>query len=65
MSGEATIEALLREREGYLLYGRKDRAAQVDAELERLGYVAPKAEPKQVEEAGGGSARARSGRRGS
>lgn len=33
------IAALLRERDHYLRRGRSDRAAQVTAELERLGYV--------------------------
>lgn len=33
----AHIEALRRERAGYAAYGRKDRVADVDAELERLG----------------------------
>lgn len=32
------VEALLREREGYVVRGRKDRVAQVDAELKRLGF---------------------------
>lgn len=31
--------ALQRERDHYLASGRKDRAAQVDAELARLGVV--------------------------
>ncbi|MFD7791026.1 hypothetical protein [Streptomyces sp. NPDC059759] len=35
---EAYAAALLREREGYLRRGREDRVADVDAELERLGY---------------------------
>ncbi|MFJ7523905.1 hypothetical protein ACIQ1S_03170 [Streptomyces griseus] len=33
----AYVAALQREREGYTRYGRKDRAAAVDAELKRLG----------------------------
>lgn len=33
------IAALLREREHYLRRGRTDRAAQVTAELEKLGHV--------------------------
>lgn len=33
------VEALLREREGYVVRGRKDRVAQVDAELKRLGFA--------------------------
>lgn len=35
---DSEIAALLREREGYLVYGRLDRAAQVDAELIRRGF---------------------------
>lgn len=33
------IEALLNERAGYLARGRKDRAAEVAAELKRLGVA--------------------------
>jgi len=33
--------ALIRERDGYARYGRKDRAAEVDAELDRLRDAAP------------------------
>lgn len=66
MSTAGEIAALLDERAGYLVYGRKGRADQVTEELARLGYVddieTVKASP--VEEAGGGSARGRSGRRG-
>ncbi|WP_068925020.1 hypothetical protein [Planobispora rosea] len=43
---EAQIEALRREREGYMRRGLTDRAAQVAAELRRLG----------AEEAAGGEA---------
>jgi hypothetical protein len=39
---EATIAALLRERSGYELAGRKDRVAQVDEQLAALG-VKPEA----------------------
>lgn len=46
-SNDHMIAALLREREGYVQYGKKDRVAAVDAELTRLGYVDPKAEPKK------------------
>lgn len=45
------IRALLAERAGYERQGRADRAAQVTAELERLGHIEPKAireEPKTV-----------------
>lgn len=34
------IAALLREREGYVRYGREDRVALVDAQLELLGRKA-------------------------
>lgn len=34
---EAKIKALLKERRGYELRDEKDRVAQVDAELRRLG----------------------------
>lgn len=33
-----TVEALLFEREGYLRRGLRDRVAQVDRELARLGF---------------------------
>jgi hypothetical protein len=32
-----TVEALLREREGYVVRGLANRVAQVDAELKRYG----------------------------
>jgi hypothetical protein len=35
----SSIDALLSEREGYVRRGLKDRVAQVDAEIERLGGV--------------------------
>jgi len=35
------VQALLREREGYVLRGRESRVADVDAELERLGVPGP------------------------
>lgn len=35
---ESYVAALLREREGYLRRGRENRVADVDAELERMGY---------------------------
>ena len=34
------IDALLVEREGYARFGRDDRVADVDAELQRRGYKA-------------------------
>jgi hypothetical protein len=37
MTDDATIQALRRERAGLVARGEKDRVAQVDAELERLG----------------------------
>lgn len=33
------VASLLREREGYARRGLKDRIAQVDAQLARLGYA--------------------------
>jgi hypothetical protein len=41
------IAALLREREGYVRYGKKSRVKDVDAELKRLGHEPTKAEPKK------------------
>jgi hypothetical protein len=38
------IAALLRERAGYVQYGKKDRIKAVDAELERLGWEDPEKE---------------------
>lgn len=35
---KAHIAALLVERDGYLKYGREDRAAEVDAQLKALGH---------------------------
>lgn len=35
---EDYIRALLEERHGYATFGRDDRVAQVDRELERLGH---------------------------
>ena len=47
-SKDPMIAALLREREGYVRFDKKDRIKAVDAELKRLGYEEPKkAEPKQ------------------
>jgi hypothetical protein len=40
------VEALLREREGYVRRGLPDRVAAVDAELVRLGAV-----PSEIEAA--------------
>lgn len=45
------LEALLREREGYLVRGRKDRVAQVDAELKRLGFAVGKLDKGEPEAA--------------
>lgn len=36
----AHVAALIRERDGYLAGGREDRAAEVEAELDRLGEKA-------------------------
>jgi hypothetical protein len=42
------IAALLRERAGYIAFGKTDRIAAVDAELKRRGYEEPKeAAPKK------------------
>jgi hypothetical protein len=38
------IAALLRERAGYVQFGKKDRIKAVDAELERLGWEDPEKE---------------------
>lgn len=35
------VAALLREREGYVLRGMKERAAQVDEQLKLRGYKPP------------------------
>jgi hypothetical protein len=45
LSDEALIAALENEREGYARYGRADRVAMVDVELEKLG-VEKKSPPK-------------------
>lgn len=37
---EGYVRALVHERKGYLARGEKDRAAEVDAELRRLGAEA-------------------------
>jgi hypothetical protein len=37
----ALVESLVLEREGYLRYGRTDRARDVEAELKRLGASIP------------------------
>lgn len=44
-SEDPMIAALLREREGYVQYGKDDRVKAVDAELKRLGHK-DKSEPK-------------------
>lgn len=42
------IAALLREREGYVRFGKDDRVKAVDAELKRLGHEEPrKSAPKE------------------
>jgi hypothetical protein len=49
------IAALLRERAGYVQFGKKDRVKAVDAELERLGWEDPekaKPEPEKQEPKG-------------
>lgn len=37
---KAYIAALINERDGYLRVGQVDRAAEVDAELDRVGHKA-------------------------
>lgn len=46
-SKDRNIAALLRELEGYELYGRKDRADQVRADLKRRGYEGESEEPRK------------------
>lgn len=43
---DPNIAALLRELDGYVLYGRTDRADQVRADLKRRGYKFKDDEPK-------------------
>ncbi|MDQ0795577.1 hypothetical protein [Streptomyces sp. B1I3] len=45
------VDALQREREGYTRYSRKDRAADVEAELRRLGAPFERAVPQPRETA--------------
>lgn len=49
--GAAYLDALRREREGYLRYDRKDRAAAVAAELKRHGAPLERAVPPPSETA--------------
>ncbi|GKQ34590.1 hypothetical protein [Streptomyces sp. A012304] len=46
---EAYVQALLREREGYVRHDRADRAAAVDAELKRLGVAVSDGQETAVE----------------
>lgn len=46
-SKDPNIAALLRELQGYELYGRKDRADQVRADLKRRGYKGREVEPQR------------------
>lgn len=39
-AGDGMVAALLIEREGYVRFGRDERVAAVDAELEARGYTA-------------------------
>lgn len=41
------IAALLREREGYVQFGKADRVKDVDAELKRRGHTPKAEEPKK------------------
>ena len=45
MADDRYVAALRREREGYVRRGLKDRVAEVDAELKRVGMKPP--EPPQ------------------
>jgi hypothetical protein len=51
MTDDRMIAALLRERDGYALYGNEGGVAAVDEQLALHGYQAPAAEPKQTETA--------------
>ncbi len=54
MLSQNEIDALLRERHGYEVAGKKDRAAQVDAVLRAGGHIeaAAKPSPAPVGESG-------------
>lgn len=43
---DPNIAALLRELEGYVQYGKDDRADQVRADLKRRGYTFKEEQPK-------------------
>jgi hypothetical protein len=43
------VDALLNERAGYVVRGMKDRVAQVDAEIKRLGGVVVDDAPETTE----------------
>jgi hypothetical protein len=50
MADQAYIDALLRERRGYEMFGKDDRVKEVDAALAAAGYTraeAKKAAPKE------------------
>lgn len=46
--GETYVQALLREREGYVRRGLADRVAAVDVELTRLGHSSPTGEQARI-----------------
>jgi hypothetical protein len=48
-TADPMIAALLRERAGYVQFGKKDRIKAVDAELERLGWEDPEKEKPEPE----------------
>lgn len=50
-SNDNMIAALLRERDGYVSRGLKDRVGQVDEQLEHLGYTGEATTPKGRSEA--------------
>jgi hypothetical protein len=46
-SEDLMIAALLREREGYVAFGKKDRVKAVDEELKRRGWEDPEAKKQE------------------
>jgi hypothetical protein len=47
------VAALLREREGYVAFGKKDRVKAVDEELKRRGWEDPEAKKQPPRERAG------------
>jgi hypothetical protein len=52
-SEDLMIAALLREREGYVAFGKKDRVKAVDEELKRRGWEDPEAKKQPPKERAG------------